>query len=546
MNIISAISQLDSVKSTTQSIFKQLDSYFPVLLAKNEKSSFHELKDAISTIDSTVLSDSKSLEDAQKFREKYNSLSEQLNQKIKDLESLNNKIADIKEDSEQMSLIALNAMVISVKSGEKGLAFSRITENLQRLSKDMFIDSDKLKHEENLLLQQINILKSILSGITAAQNAISSKSYECVSGIRKLSANAGSAISDLSDKSERIYPAIQRAMTVLDSKSQLDKDFQNIASILKEFSQIPSPHSGSDSELDYLTFGIGIYQLVCDSLFQLSSTVSYMCSSFAGNWSEVIEILESTDGARMDFESRFLNKHAFGNDNIENQLNSITKKFQEMLTEFSNYHLVQKDLQSVCESILEHGHSIFSVFESLRPVMNQLHHVRILQQIEVAKNEAIMSVQNSVTDMDHLISSANLSLDEMQGVLENFIHDINIMLGDFDKTLSEENKMIFELRSEREVEFGDLQNGKAIVESAGQNFGVYSDAFQKNCVVVQQNLQDLMRLNMDIGSFSNDIESEKSSLFERKNSLLEEKGLSEWQIQDSKLLSILNSLKATL
>ena len=71
-------------------------------------------------------------------QDKYKPLLDQLNQKIETLTQLDKFIAGVKEDSEQMELIALNAMVISIKSGEKGQAFSRITENLQRLSKDMF------------------------------------------------------------------------------------------------------------------------------------------------------------------------------------------------------------------------------------------------------------------------------------------------------------------------------------------------------------------------------------------------------------------------
>ena len=51
-----------------------------------------------------------------------------------------------------MELIALNAMVVSIKSGEKGRAFSCITENLQRLSTDMIKLSGKLTYEENILL----------------------------------------------------------------------------------------------------------------------------------------------------------------------------------------------------------------------------------------------------------------------------------------------------------------------------------------------------------------------------------------------------------
>lgn len=506
MNVSLAASQIDSLSSKFESIFSNLNNLFPQIIRRNNHTSFQELKDTLSSIQNSLsTASSNNMAD---FSEKYTPIFDKLNEKIKDLQSLDKMIAEVKEDSEQMELIALNAMVISVKSGEKGLAFSKITENLQRLSKDMFIYSDKLSGEEAVLLEQINSLKSIFSGIIDSQRLISSKDSECTSEVQNMASNVGPSISELSNKIDSIYPAVERTMSITNEKSQIDSYFQSVKQTLSELNRF----NNSNNDLEKINATIRILEGAGATLAQISSSFSQLCSTFAGNWQEVVEIMETADTMRMDFESRFLNNHAFGNNNIAKQVSSIIEKYHQMISEFNNYNMVQKDLQGTCHNITSRAKSIYTVFENLRPVMSRLHHVRILQQIEVSKNEAITSVQDSVTDMDNLINSANASLDGIQAILESFIQDTGSMLSNFVVSISKDNDNMISIRNEKEVTLGDLNNGEGIIAGAFQNFIVFPDDFQKNCVQVQQNLQELMRLNSEIASFANEIEAEKNSL----------------------------------
>ena len=541
MNVSSAASQISSINSKFETIFSQLNNLFPQIIRKNNHTSFQELKDTISSIETSLFS--KSAGTISDFSEKYTPIFEKLNEKIKDLQSLDKMIAELKEDSEQMELIALNAMVISVKSGEKGLAFSKITENLQRLSKDMFVYSDKLSDEEAVLLEQINSLKTIFSGIIDSERLISSKDIECKSDIQNMMSNVGPSVSEISDKVDSIYPAVNQAMSIIQEKKLLENGFSYVNKALSELNKFKPADSGSEEELDYITFAIAVYEKAYSSITQLSASASQLCSSFAGNWQEVIEIMENADSMRMDFESRFLNNHAFGNNNIAKQVSSIIEKYHQMVSEFNNYTSVQKDLQGTCQNITSRAKTIYAVFENLRPVMSRLHHVRILQQIEVSKNEAITSVQDSVTDMDNLINSANASLDGIQAILESFIQDTGSMLSNFVISISKDNDNMISIRNEKEVTLGDLTNGQGIIEGAFQNFIVFPDDFQKNCVQVQHNLQELMRLNSTLMSFANEIESEKNSLLSQKNNLLSEKGMQNWSITGAKYLESLSLIK---
>ena len=72
------------------------------------------------------------------------------------------------------------------------------------------------------------------------------------------------------------------------------------------------------------------------------------------------------------------------------------------------------------------------------------------------------------------------------------------------------------LKNDKELILGDLNNGKSTIEQAFQTFTVFPDNFQNKCVVIQQNLQEFMRLNSEISMFANELESEKIALSRQK------------------------------
>ncbi len=545
MEISETISQINEISNKSEQIFLQLGNLFPSLLNRDGGTSLQTLGKMFNSLSN---SDSAS-KDKEKvlfsdYGAKYDPLFKQLNEKIDDLKLLDKMIAEIKEDSEQMELIALNAMVISIKSGEKGQAFSRITENLQRLSNDMNLFAGELSDEESQLLAHINTLKEIFSGILEAQKKLSEKGAEGTSDVRSLISAVSSPIESMEMAINSIYPPIQKAMEGLQLQDMIRQALGHVQSCVQELGRSSRPMPGTEEELDYVSFNIALYQLCEEVLKDIEGYIENSVSVFDKNWAKVADTLDSVENSRIDFESRFISNSA-GSDNIERRLNTIIENFHSMMGEFNTYHLVQKDLLHTCQNITERARIIYAVFDNLRPVMSRLHHVRILQQIEVAKNDAIKSVQDSVTDMDNLISSANKSLDTMQALLESFIADTGTMLSTFTTSISKDNESMVSLRASKNKFFEELKVGQGQVASIIQNFTVFPSGFQQKCVVVQQNLQDLKSLGDKLSSFIDDMRKSESELQVTKNALMSQKGISSWKIKNSKFSDLINKFTIT-
>ena len=546
MEINQTIREIRSISSRSEEIFLQLGNLFPSLLNRDGGTSLKTQKGLFSTLSKSDV-DSSAKESAlfTDYGAKYNPLFDQLNKKIDDIKKLDKMIAEIKEDSEQMELIALNAMVISIKSGEKGQAFSRITENLQRLSNDMFLFSDKLSDEESQLLDHINTLKKIFSGILDSQKSLSAKGNTGSNEIREVIQSVSDPIATMEYNIDSIYPPIQKAMEGLQLQDMIRQALDHVLRCFDELGKTPSTSSNIDEQLDYVSFNIAIYQLMSEVLRDISGYVSDSCSIFDTNWNKVVEKLDSVETEKNNFEHRFLAENTIGTENLEKRMNALIESFQLMLGEFNNYHVVQKDLLHTCQNITERARTIYAVFDNLKPVMSRLHHVRILQQIEVAKNDAIKSVQDSVTDMDNLIQSANSSLDSMQELLEGFIAETSLMLTTFTTSISKDNENMVALRVEKNKFFEDLKQKRDLLANVIQDFTVFPEGFQNKCVTVQQNLKDLRKIGEELESFIRSMRASEQELSQQKARLLNEKGLSTWDIRNNRFSELIKQFTIT-
>lgn len=546
MTIQNAVSQINEISSKSEAIFLRLGNLFPSLLNQSGGTSIQSLDSMLSTLESANGESSRGESELfTDYSAKYNPLFEKLNDKIADLDQLDKMIAEIKEDSEQMELIALNAMVISIKSGEKGQAFSRITENLQRLSNDMFLFSDKLSEEEKQLLGFINTLKRIFSGILDSQHDLSEKGSESSTKVTGLISNVRDPLSLMSHKISSIYPPIQKAMEGLQLQDMIRQSLDHVKKCMTEIESHIGGQPGSDEELDYVTFNIALISLACEVLEDISSYLSQSSDIFVSNWKTVIDILDDVESEKSAFETRFISGKPAGPDNIDNNLSNIIDDFEKLLKGFNSYHLVQKDLLHTTQNITARARTIYAVFDNLRPVMSRLHHVRILQQIEVAKNDAIKSVQDSVSDMDNLINSANKSLDTMQNLLENFISETGVLLNSFTASIGRDNENMVELRNNKAVFFDELAAGKNQLASIILDFKVFPDGFQSKCVSANENIINLQKMNGQVAEFIKNLKAEQENLVQKKQKLLQQKNISSWEIKNSQFVDLIKNFTIT-
>jgi hypothetical protein len=545
MNNTEIRTKIKDYSSQIEKHFMLLSDKFPTLLNKQGGTSLEELRDVLMKIgDGNNESSTKEKDLFTGYSNKYNSLFEELNQRIKDLEEVNSHVKDIKSDSEEMELIALNAMVISIKSGEKGRAFSAITENLKRLSTDMILYSNNLISEENRLLESITSVKQIFGSIVDSQKQLSSLGEKGSTGIQDLLSNAARPLEEMKTLTESVYKPIQSAMEGIQHQDIIRQALDHVQIYMDQIIDDTYSEEGSDKDLDTICFNITVLQLCDKILNNISSSLSKCGNIFHDNWASVSTILDNVEHQKNIYVSRFLGENQSG-DNILFWLNNIMEQFQLMLSEFAHYQLVQKDLIRTCQNINEEARTMYAVFENLGPVVNRLHHVRILQQIEVAKNVAISDVRDSVTDMEKLIQSANNSLDSMRALIGSFIEQIGNLLSSFMSSITADNSKMEELRFSKNAFFNSLKDAQSRLTSCMKNFTVFPMGFAQDCQEVGNALSAISAIDSKFTSFNTELKNRIDSLTRKRNDMFARRQISSWNIKDSHLKDLLQNFKAS-
>ncbi len=547
MNLQNLSLEIQRLSNEIEEIFIAFSTEFPQLLGVTHSSSLDDMMNTLNTLKKeNELSSKTETSFFSNYGEKYSALFTDLNKEISNLTEINKQITSITNDSEEMELIALNAMVVSIKSGEKGRAFSCITENLQRLSTDMIKLSGKLTNEESNLLQNINGLKSIFQQITDCQQKIaeiSSSQQNRVSGCISLSAEP---LNEIIQLSQSVYPAIQAAMEGIQLQDIIKQAFQHVVMSLEEFVDDATIEDPSQ-KMDTIAFNLSLAELAQNVLLDIGGDLKKSSDIFSEKWALVRDILNQTEQKRSEYLHNFFQAtDADGNDSsVVGQLSATNDDFQLLSQEFINFQGAQKKVVSVCNSITDKARSMYDVFINLRPVINRLQHVRILQEIEVSKNDAIFTVKDLVTDMDNLILDSTNALDIMQQTIEVFIQEIDAMISAFSATIADDNTKMSEVRSEKASFFSSLQEIQEKISSILQNFAVYPPEFHKQCDHVNELLLKLQDIQQDFDKMNSQLTQEIETLSAKKEDCMNRLGLVSYEIKNDKFKNLISQFTIT-
>jgi len=246
--------------SDTELIFTTLGDSFPKLLSvlvKSGSSSLPALQELLGRIGSGFLSfgDEETIFFAE-YNRRNNELFNNLSNKMIALDSINERVSAIRADSEELEIISLNAMVISIKSGEKGRAFSCITENLKKLSARMISLSNELILDERNLLRKNEDLKNSFASLLDVQKQILTVEYGASgSEIREAVDKASVILAEKYEMALGIKGPIQDAMSGIQIQDIIRQSSDQIRIALEDIVNL-EPVSSSEARLDQLTMAI--------------------------------------------------------------------------------------------------------------------------------------------------------------------------------------------------------------------------------------------------------------------------------------------------
>ena len=551
MEIQTSLNSLTESSKELENTFLYLGDCFTKLSRKQNSQSLDKLKDILAQLDelNTIQTERES-NFFTDFNVKYSDFYKSLNKSISELNEISVQVSELKNISEEMELIALNAMVISIKSGDKGRAFSKITENLKRLSNMMNGYAQKLISTEQDLLSNITNLKDLYDKISNAENNIESISSSVSSTIKEMLSSSLIPLQEIVNQSQEIYQPIIKAMEGLQIQDIIRQSLDQIHLLLSQSAQSEATGSqfslDKNEQLDNISFEISVFELAEKILTDINQQLLDSSKIFKDNWSIVTEILSKVESSRKNYIAMFIENSSESNDkNLIAKLTDAENKYSNMIEEFLTYQQSQKNMCADCKIITKKVLSMHEIFEVLEPIIAQLHHVRILQEIEVSKNLAISTVKNSVDDMDKLITTAQSNLEQMDSNVDGFIDNIQTLLKNFTSTINENTEQMENLKKQKNSFFDNLHNSRLEISHTMHGFTVFPEDFTETCYKVAEKLENIESHSK---IFAQIIEKYQDLVYTKnaeREKLFAEYNITSWEIKNNKLKDLIQQFTIT-
>ncbi len=530
--------QIQLCSDQTELIFTELGASFPSMLALNRNAGGSSIQAIQAAMKDLVTGFAGTTDDEKSFFREYNVKSNdifaRLNERMEMLDALNQRVSDIRKDSEELEIISLNAMVISIKSGEKGRAFSTITENLKRLSARMITLSNDLIQNENQMLEKNAVLKKSYADMIASQNEfLREEREEHTDGIDRLISAASDYLTVMDEKAGKISSPIRNAMGGVQLQDIIRQSIDQVHLALAEVQGIREDET-TEEKLDQLTLDLDLLEVSSRIIRDVERNLDNSLKIFADNWDLVHGILDSMDEMRRQFIADFLD----GSDpssSIPMAMKALSAGFSDYIGRLNLYQRGQKAMVRDSALIVGGVKHLRSLFDTIKPIISRLQHVRITQQIEVAKNPAISAVKDTVEYMSELIMKADGRVQETRKELEEFIGTIEELTGAFTLSSEEAQRQLEWIKQEKIQFFAKMNQHQETLTGLMYGLKIYPDSFKDTCRKIDDVLDSLKRTLAtisDVGKhFDETIEFYRSS----RSRLLAEIGETEWVIHNDHL-----------
>ncbi len=550
MDIDQITAGIQDCNASTGEIFTRLATAFPALLAVVAETDDSSSLSALSGL-LTRIKDGFSLDDRDEsafFREydrRIGLLFAALSERMTSLEGIHERVAAIRADSEELELISLNAMVISIKSGEKGRAFSVITENLKRLSAQLITISNNLIREEQTLFARNDALKKSFTSVVDAKGLASGEHDSAVSAlIVPVLSRAESDLAEMDRTARLVNAPIRAAMAGIQLQDIVRQSNDQILLALTEMSGVKDDATKEDT-LDRLSFDCEILEICAKIALDVEANLSSSIETFSANWDGVHRVLDDVERRRVDFLSRYLDRRSSAETALPSLLDRVIASFSGYIAHIALYQHGQKSMVKDSAAIVGEIKTLKNLFDTITPVIARLQHVRITQQIESAKNAAIAAVRDTVSHMSDLILRSDARVQETRKELESFIAGIGELNASFNEDSARDARELERIKREKQEFFQGMQGYQEELAATVARLRVYPDSFDRLCGDVDALLVDLKGARDTMRSASSQFARMIREYRAEEERLLADMGLKEWEIRNDRLRGLVKRFTIT-
>jgi len=445
---------------------------------------------------------------------------------------ITNSIKSIRDSSELMEVLALNAMVVAIKSGKNGGGFTYISDALKNtasdtiaLSDDVLVIGEQISEtfdEVNNMLESIVLLNQDLKRFFSETIQFQFKQFYHLTGVYV-------------DFLEELYTGAEKikipVFGIMEDLQYQDIIRQSLDHITLFISELPMPGCDTvENELDELAIVSIISSFSISVLEDIREKVNKNLIEF----NERIEMMRSVTSGISDMRDSFFNAHNLDS-KVSDNMNSLILEFRngmssllQDLKEGEKIRIMLREDENRLFSMIENLNNKASGFESLTTMFRN---IIVLGRIEISKMEALKGVDYAMQDIQ---KNTGLIDDGIEVINERYakmnLYDVEIREL-FDRLFSSDSsrtddliKYFDSLESLLDETFKGLM---AVVDG----FSSFGDEFSDMAAATESKIFDLNEVLSSIDKLIIECNSSNSIATSRTKVLLKDIGKKSWDLR---------------
>ena len=551
-NTTDVLQKLQTVSTESGKHFLKLSDSFPVLIEELETAGstgtqLQDFEQIIKELHSAVEKQSILLERNRNFlndfKNKNNSLFKGISDKIHLLNTIQDIILGIKDESENMEVISLNAMVVSIRSGKEGQAFSYITANLKQSSKRLIKQSDALIQYEDTVQTLLKDLENEIQQVNALNTQSASQQKVENSEIIAAATKISDTLHEMVNSSKTIKQPIVKAMEGIQIQDIIRQSLDDILLAIQKIKE-PDTSLTPEKKLEQYTTNRKLLQLSVRCLNGVKNNLDSSIDVFTTNRNTVNKTLTNLEDARVTF----LN----GEKDEESSLKTLKTCIDKTIDNFNmfshliqSYQQIQTNVLKAVKNIQDSVSEMSACFTAFNPIIGNLQYVAIAQRIEVARNEAISSIKDTVEHMANLIAQTQENVQTAQNQLQDFTDTCNSEIKKFLDASIRDDQNFYTVSKEKDVFATELNKIYYELDRAAANFSVYSPDFYTHYSSISDCIDKLHGLSRLIIDAQNGLEALLDGTQRECTALKTNYQLEEPSIHNPDILEFLNHFTIT-
>lgn len=456
--------------------------------------------------------------------------------RLKDIQSLDQYIIQIKDDSSAMELISLNAMTVALKAGNNGRAFSFITEELKRLSGRTMELTDRLMGRGRTVLGQFEKFHSTIELLKEQESTkISSFEEQFKSAIVQINISMedlDSLMKQNGGLGQAITKELKSLISAVQTQDLIRQSIDHVIISLKELDVVPQGNSSTEETLDMLSFHEQLPQLCIAVLDEVRTLNNNAHKAFDQHLQEIDALIQEL----LKVQSNITNKTSSGEaSGIQKRLDESMHLFYTLSSDLGELMKAKSQSVNASKDLETQVRDLDEDFRSFESLITRFQTVDIASRIEIAKQQILREMSGTVDQMTDLTARIKSDVDSAIGITGTFLNETKKLLQtyrDYQHQRSQVTQQFIQGVEVRTKRFAKIQDSllHSFINSEEQS-RKFVEAFRGT----SGDLSALKHLDAAIAEQQDNLRSLQKAISAEKKKLMAAENIRDWNIHNHKL-----------